>query len=314
MTDGPYGFPPPQPGEPQPGPPQGPGYPPPGNQPYPPSAPGSGPPGNQPPGYPPSAPGSGPPGYPPPAPAGQPPGFPPPSPPGGQPPGYPPPGPGYPPPGGGQFPGGAPGQFPGAPGPYPPPSPPKSSNKGLWIGLGVAGLVLLLLCCGGVGIAIYSGYQEAKKEVERTLDEATATPEPGATASQTGAVGTAVQLDDLEVTVTAKPTCAATAVGTGVSKATPLKGQFCQVPIKVVNTGPTIKTWSCARVTLNTDRRKTVFYSLSGSQAVNNASCLKAIDAGATWTSVTVYDLETGDTPRSAVFTQNYRDFATINF
>ncbi|MGR6317107.1 hypothetical protein Q2K19_07455 [Micromonospora soli] len=90
---------------------------------------------------------------------------------------YPPPaaaGGAYPPP----PPPGAP--YPPASGPYPPApgqpfgAPPKKSNKGLWIGLGVGALVLLLLCCGGGIFAIYSG---AKK----TQDAIDSLPTPGIT-------------------------------------------------------------------------------------------------------------------------------------
>jgi hypothetical protein len=90
----------------------------------------------------------------------------------------------YPPPGapGGSYPppptSGAPyppaGQFPPAPGaPYPPAPgqpfgpPVKKSNKGLWIGLGVGALVLVLLCCGGGIFMIYNGGKKAQEAIEQ---------------------------------------------------------------------------------------------------------------------------------------------------
>lgn len=110
---------------------------------------------------------------------------------------YPPPptsGAPYPPPGQyGSTPGEAypqPGQYPSAPGeayppaggPYPPapgqpfggPVPPKKSNKGLWIGLGVGAVVLLLLCCGGGIFALYSGAKKTQDAIENL-------PTPGIT-------------------------------------------------------------------------------------------------------------------------------------
>ncbi|MFR9777064.1 hypothetical protein ACL02O_13500 [Micromonospora sp. MS34] len=101
--------------------------------------------------------------------------YPPPAAPGG---GYPPqppaPGAPYPPPG----------QFPPAPGAYPPApgqpfgAPPvKKSNKGLWIGLGVGALVLLLLCCGGGVFAVYSGGKKAQEAID-SLPTTAATADP----------------------------------------------------------------------------------------------------------------------------------------
>jgi hypothetical protein len=278
MSEGPYGPPSPQPGQPEHG------YQPPGYQP-------SGPPAYQPP-QPPQQPG----GYPQNPGSPQNPGYP-------QDPGYPqnpghPPNPGYPPQG------------------YPPPGPPQtSSNKGLWIGLGIAGVVLLLLCCGGTGFAVYSGIQRANEEVERVIDESTTTPTPTDTATPGGSttdgkVGEPVRLKDLEFTIGSRPTCSSAAIA-GVQ---PRSGQFCQFPLKVVNKGSASLTWSCSRVTLETDRRETNFYSLTGSRAVNNTSCLTSIAAGATWNIVVVYDVDTGDTPRKAEFTEDFRDYVKVTF
>ncbi|MFG2053728.1 hypothetical protein ACGFI9_06805 [Micromonospora sp. NPDC048930] len=122
--------------------------------------------------YPPQPPTSGTP-YPPPAAPGG--GYPPQPPTSGTP--YPPPvapGGGYPPqpptsgapyPPAGQFPPAPGGAYPPAPGqPFAAP-PTKKSNKGLWIGLGVGALVLLLLCCGGGIFAIYSGGKKAEEAI-----------------------------------------------------------------------------------------------------------------------------------------------------
>ncbi|MFE9688964.1 hypothetical protein [Micromonospora sp. NPDC005806] len=83
----------------------------------------------------------------------------------------------YPPPaapGGAYPPPPAPGMpYPPATGPYPPaPGQPfgvpsaKKSNKGLWIGLGIGAVVLLLLCCGGGIFAIYSGAKKTQDAIE----------------------------------------------------------------------------------------------------------------------------------------------------
>jgi hypothetical protein len=176
--------------------------------------------------------------------------------------------------------------------------------------------VLLLLCCGGGGFAVFSAAQNAKDEVEKAIDEAsiTPTPDPGSSPGQTtGTVGTPVDVGDLEVTVTA-PTCSTAPLGSGTSKATPLNGQFCSMPLKVTNTGATSQVLSCARATLTTDRRKTTFYSISGSRAVNNGTCLASLAAGANWSGTIVYDIEAGDTPRAVVLTENYREYVTVNF
>ncbi|KKJ94776.1 hypothetical protein [Micromonospora sp. HK10] len=118
--------------------------------------------------YPPPQPGA----YPPPPTSGAP--YPPP----GQ---YPSaPGEGYPPPG--QYPSAPSEAYPPAGGPYPPapgqpfggPVPVKKSNKGLWIGLGVGALVLLLLCCGGGIFALYSGAKKTQDAIENL-------PTPGIT-------------------------------------------------------------------------------------------------------------------------------------
>lgn len=113
--------------------------------PYPPQPPASGAP------YPPQPPTFGAP-YPPPAAPSA--GYPPQPPTSGGP---------YPP--AGQFPPAPGGAYPPAPGqPFAPPA--KKSNKGLWIGLGVGALVLLLLCCGGGIFAIYSGGKKAQEAID----------------------------------------------------------------------------------------------------------------------------------------------------
>lgn len=283
MSEGPYGPPSPPPGEPQPGYGQQPGYEPPQY----PQQPEYQQPEYQQPSYPP-------PGY------QQP-----------QQPGYPQPGqqPGYPPPGGYQQPG-----YPGGPGGLPP-APPKSSNKGLWIGLGIAGVLLLLLCCGGVAFGVINAANEAKKDVERELDNITtptATPTPSGSTS--GKVGETLRATNLEFTITEAPKCAAGPIGTGSSRATPLDGQFCQVPVRVVNKGSSTVSWSCARMTLGTVQEQRVYYSISGSRAVNNEICIITPDAGETWTGTIVYDVKTGDTVRSASITEDYQNYITVTF
>lgn len=89
--------------------------------------------------------------------------YPPPAPGGGYPPQPPISGAPYPP--AGQFPSAPGGAYPPVPGqPFAPP--PKKSNKGLWIGLGVGALVLLLLCCGGIVLALYSGGKKAQEAID----------------------------------------------------------------------------------------------------------------------------------------------------
>jgi hypothetical protein len=245
-------------------------------------------------------------------PYGRPPGQPEPG--GHQPPGQQPPyqPPSYPPPGN------PPQGFPPPPG-YPPQPPKKNSNKGLWIGLGVAALVLLLICCGGGVFAMYRGFTAAQEEVERTIDEASRTPSPTPTGqlpgtTTEGRVGEAVRLGDLAFTVVSAPTCSPAPIGTGPTAATPRTGQFCKMPIKVVNSGVRPEAWSCSRVTLRTDSRQTNFYSLTASRAVNNASCLTTIAAGQTWSVTVVYDIAVSDTPRAARFTEDFREYATVTF
>ncbi|SBT51627.1 hypothetical protein [Micromonospora auratinigra] len=122
-------------------------------------------------------------GYPPPPTSGA--GYPPP--PGGA---YPPPGGAYPPPGGAYPP--PPGQFPSGPG-YPPApgqpfpgAPAKKSNKGLWIGLGIGALVLVLLCCGGGIFAVYSGGKQAEKAINNLPTTAPSDPFTDPTPSSSG--------------------------------------------------------------------------------------------------------------------------------
>ncbi|QDY06422.1 DUF4352 domain-containing protein [Micromonospora sp. HM134] len=112
-------------------------------------------------------------GYPPVSGAGYPPvsggGYPPP---GG---GYPPPGGGYPPPGGGYPP------QPGGPGyPLGPAKSAGSSNKNVWIVVGLVVALVVLLCCGGIIALIVAGGKqadEAAREFEPSL------PTPGVTAA-----------------------------------------------------------------------------------------------------------------------------------
>ena len=68
---------------------------------------------------------------------------------------YPPPPPGGQPPQYGQP------QYGPLPGQVPYPAPPKS-RRGLWIGLGIGTAVVLLLCCGGLGVLGYLGYQASR--------------------------------------------------------------------------------------------------------------------------------------------------------
>ncbi len=292
MSDGPYG--PPSPGEPQP-----PSYP---QQPQPPQTP----PFQQPPQapqQPPTPPYGQPPAY------GQPPYGPPPVPP------VPPSGPPYP----GGVPSGSP--YPGIPG-VPPPK--KSSNKGLWIGLGIAALVLLLLCCGGGIALVVASVNAAQDEIDRAIpspefptpadtatdDPTAADPEPG---DKTGSVGTPVRMTDLEFTIVSKPSCAAGDLGTGANKASPLRGQFCKVPIKLENKGTDSNSWDCIRLTMVTAQNPKAYYSSSGNRALTGENrCNAQIAPGATWTATMVFDIETGDTPRSIVFTEDYQGNATV--
>ena len=274
MSDGPYG--PPPPGEPQP-----PSHP---QQPQPPQQPPA-PPYGQPPAY------------------GQPPYGPPPVPPV---PPVPPSGPPYP----GGVPSGQP--YPGMPGTVPPVPPTKSSNKGLWIGLGIAALVLLLLCCGGTIAGIIASINAAEDEIGKAIPSS-GTPTIPTPGDKTGTIGTPVRMTDLEFTVVSKPTCAAGDLGTGANKASPLRGQFCQVPIKLENKGTDTNSWDCIRLTMVTAQTPKSYYSTSGTRALTGDSrCNAEIAPGATWTATMVFDIETGDTPRSIVFTEDYQGDATI--
>jgi hypothetical protein len=63
---------------------------------------------------------------------------------------------------------------PPGPGAAPPfAAPPTDRNKrGLWIGLGIGGLVLLLCCVGGafgIGVLIVGGTEQVKREAEATV-------------------------------------------------------------------------------------------------------------------------------------------------
>ncbi|MBM7086748.1 DUF4352 domain-containing protein [Micromonospora humidisoli] len=121
-------------------------------------------------------------GYPPVSGAGYPPvsggGYPPP--PGG---GYPPPGGGYPPPPGGAYPppGGGYPPPPGGPGyPLGPAKPAGSSNKNVWIVVGLVVALVVLLCCGGIIALAVAGGDKAD-EAAGEFDPSP--PTPGVTAA-----------------------------------------------------------------------------------------------------------------------------------
>lgn len=83
--------------------------------------------------------------------------------------------------------------------PYPqqpyPQQPPKKSNKGWIIGCGIAA-VLLLLICGGVGVALYVGAQRAGSAIQSTGQAALAATEVSifCTDFETQAYGSAYQI------------------------------------------------------------------------------------------------------------------------
>ncbi|MGX4656745.1 hypothetical protein ACWCHM_23965 [Micromonospora sp. SCSIO 07396] len=121
-------------------------------------------------------------GYPPVSGAGYPPvsggGYPPP--PGG---GYPPPAGGYPPPPGGGYPppGGGYPPPPGGPGyPLGPAKPAGSSNKNVWIVVGLVVALVVLLCCGGIIALAVAGGDKAD-EAAGEFDPSP--PTPGVTAA-----------------------------------------------------------------------------------------------------------------------------------
>jgi hypothetical protein len=165
---------------------------------------------------------------------------------------------------------------------------------------------VLALCGGGI-FAVYSVINAAQDSVQRTLDNPpspTLTPSgpPATPGTPTAAVGAPLRMVDLEFTVTSKPTCATGSLGSGFDSATPKEGQFCQVPIKVVNRSTVDQRWICASLTLTTDRQDSVYYSLLGSRAVNKRTCIVDPKAGATWTGTVVFDVPTGSVPKKATF------------
>jgi hypothetical protein len=203
------------------------------------------------------------------------------------------------------------------------PAPQKSSNKGLWIGLGIGALVLALLCCGGLAIAVVNGINTAKDEINKIeasqdplpTDAPSESPSDSATSDENsaGTVGTPIRMTDLEFTVTSKAACSSAPLGTGSNRAEPLRGQFCQIPIRLVNKGAEASRWPCIRATMTSAKEAKNYYSTAGHRAVSNgASCGVDLAPGATWDGKIVFDINEADTPQKIVFTEDYQGFAIV--
>ncbi|MGY0232571.1 DUF4352 domain-containing protein [Longispora urticae] len=142
---------------------------------------------------------------------------------------------------------------PGQAGPPPPPFvgyppgpplgivPAKKNKKGLWIGLGIGGAVLVLCCFGGMIAALAGGKDSAKNAEVAAPAEATkaagATASPAAPAKEAAVagIGTAVRDGKFEFVVQ-KIECGKTQVG-GEYLNKKAQGQFCMVTLAVKNIG-----------------------------------------------------------------------------
>ncbi len=121
------------------------------------------------------------------------------------------------------------------PGYLPPPAPAKKSRVALWIGLAVAGL--LVLCCGAAGTGLYLAGKGVVDRAERVappspLDRPEESSEP---AVPEGTLGTPIREGSFEFVVQ-KVECGKASVDSKYLSEKP-QGEFCLVSITVKNVG-----------------------------------------------------------------------------
>ena len=203
------------------------------------------------------------------------------------------------------------------PPPGTPPPPRRGSNTGLWIGLGVGGVVLVILaiaCIGPLGaFLLSSGDSTADPTGGAAADRTPAgagptntgrgdTPPalpPQTTPASGGKVGNPVKMANLEFTITAKPSCGSKTFESYTSR----RGQLCLVPMTVVNKGSAATDWSMAYANLYVNDRDYISASLSCEKATSLEAFHK-FKAGESWTTTGCYDLETALTPVRMRFTE----------
>jgi hypothetical protein len=188
--------------------------------------------------------------------------------------------------------------------------PSRHANRGLYIGLGVGALVLLVVLIT-VGIAVLRPLR-----IEPiTAPLAPASPAPGPLVPSlppspsatvppspapwvTGAVGKAVRLPSFELTVTGSPRC----------DTNPLAGKrpenrfYCHVPVRLVNKGPALRDvcdafWLWVRGGFGLGSEP----STEATNAVASGACDNPLQSGATWEATVVFDVTSGNGAWEAV-------------
>jgi hypothetical protein len=191
----------------------------------------------------------------------------------------------------------------GAPDGSPPPEPPKRS---LGLILGVAGAVLVLICCAALVLG-------AVWFTNRPDNSATAAPSASASATASsvpstestaptsgrGVINHVIRQGDLEITVTAKPQCGVKAIGKGALASESQKGQYCLIDLKFHNVGSRAVKPSNSDTTLIDNEGGETYVDFNSNEA-NPDEKLALFDniyPGKTVTGIVAFDLPADKTP-----------------
>ena len=193
----------------------------------------------------------------------------------------------------------------GSPAGSPPPEPPRRS---LGLIFGVAGAVLVLICCAALvlGAVWFTNRPESSAAV--ATSSGTSAPASGSAApsaestaptSGRGVLLHAVRQGDLEITVTAKPQCNIKAIGKGSLASEATKGQFCLIDLKFHNVGSRAVKPSNSDTTLIDNEGGQTYVDFNSDEA-NPDQTLTLFDniyPGKTATGIVAFDIPKDKTP-----------------
>ena len=185
----------------------------------------------------------------------------------------------------------------------PPPEPPRRS---LGLILGVAGAVLVLICCAALvlGAVWFTNRPDNSATVATSSSAsapATSAPSAESTAptSGRGVLFHAVRQGDLEITVTAKPQCNIKAIGKGALASESQKGQYCLIDLKFHNVGSRAVKPSNSDTTLVDNEGGETYVDFNSDEANPNETLtlFDNIYPGKTATGIVAFDLPKDKTP-----------------
>lgn len=185
----------------------------------------------------------------------------------------------------------------------PPPQPPRRS---LGLILGVAGAVLVLICCAVLvlGAVWFTNRQDKSATVATSSSapaQASAAPSIESTAptSGRGVLLHPIRQGDLEITVTAKPQCNVKAIGKGTLASESQKGQYCLIDLKFRNVGSRAVKPSDSDTTLVDNEGGETYVDYNSDEANPNETLtlFDNIYPGKTATGIIAFDIPKDKTP-----------------